>query len=222
MRLRDATLSALVVLGPLAGCEIIDQIQGVATLMEQAGEHLEEDLKAPLTNDEIDMFVRVAPELKKFSEEASVKWKPDPNANDFSQMSTGLGALGDYVAFFESQDTRLTEFYVVTIKIYDAYALIGFDEGQAEARKRLEDERKELEAKKSAATGDDVKKLEIELVRNEKALANLDEIKKAREKKPEGQKPYTLTPEEIDLVRNRRDEIKAALEETGYETPKED
>lgn len=199
------------------GCEIIDQVQGVATLMEQAGKHFEEDIKAELTDEKIDLFLRVTPELKEFSENAKVKWEPNPEANDFAQLSTQLGALGDYVAFFESQDTRLTEYWAVMIKVYDAYAVISFDEGQKEARQRLEDERKELETRKSGASGDEAAKIDKELERNQKALENLDEIAEARNKDVDKQqKPYKLTDAEIDRVRARKDEIKAALESSGH------
>lgn len=208
----------------LPACEVIDQVKGVATLMEEAGEHLEKDLKEPLTDERIDLFLRVTPELREFSDNAKVKWKPDPDANDIKQMATSIGALGDYAAFFESQGTRLTEYWTIFIKIYDAWALISFEEGQAEARERLEKEKAELTAKKAAAIGDEAAKLDKELERNRLALENLDEIERAREKPTDDakNKPYALTEAEIELVRKRKDEIGEAMQAAGYENKKDD
>jgi hypothetical protein len=212
-------LSSMLVFTPaVGGCETIDKVKGMATLMEAAGEHLEEDMKAPLSDDHIDMFLRVTPELGKFSETAKVKWKPDPKANDISQLSTSLGALGDYAAFFETQGTRITQYWVVTLKISDAVALLAFEEGQVEARKRLTDERTQLEQKQAAATGDEAAALATELERNQEALENLDEIDKARAKGggDAKDKPYSLSPEEIALVKARRPAIEEALRAGGY------
>jgi hypothetical protein len=210
-------------LSSLPACEVIDQVKGVATLMEEAGEHLEKDLKEPLTDERIDLFLRVTPALKEFSESAKVKWKPDPDANDIKQMATSIGALGDYAAFFESEGTRLTEYWTIFIKIYDAWALISFEEGQAEARKKLEDEKAELTAKKAAASGEEAEKLEKELERNKIALENLDKMDEARKKDTDDakKKPYQLTDAEIDLVRKRKDEIGEALRASGYEKKKD-
>lgn len=202
----------------LSACEVIDQVKGVATLMGEASEHLEKDLKEPLTDERIDLWVRVTPELTKFSETAKVKWKPDPSANDIAQMATSIGALGDYAAFFESEGTRLTEYWTIFIKIYDAYAMISIEEGQAEARKRLEDEKAELTAKRAAASGAEAEALDKQLERNALALKNLDEVDAARKQGTVDakQKPYALTDAEIDLVRARKDEIKATLEAGGH------
>lgn len=217
-------LSSLLLL-TLPACEVIDQIKGVATLMEEAGEHLEKDLKEPLTDERIDLFLRVTPKFREFSETAKVKWKPDPDANDIAQMATSIGALGDYAAFFESEGTRLTEYWTIFIKIYDAWALISFEEGQAEARERLEKEKAELAAKKSAASGEEADKLDTEIERNRLALENLDKIAEARDKDTgdaKQKKPYELTDAEIDLVRKRKDEIGEAMQAAGYEKKKDD
>jgi hypothetical protein len=214
-----ALFPALVLLAGATACEVLDQVKGVATLMGEAGEHLEQDLKEPLTDERIDLFLRVTPALQKFSETAKVKWKPDPAANDFSQMSTSLGALGDYAAFFESEDTRLTEYWTITLKVYDAVALISFEEGQVEARKRLEQEQAELAAKRAAASGAEAEALDKEIERNKIARENLDKIAQARKQPTEGagQKPYTLSEQEIALVRARKVEIQTALESAGYD-----
>lgn len=217
---RLVCLSTLVL--ALPACELIDQVKGVATLMEEAGEHLEKDLEEPLTDERIDLFLRVTPALEEFSETAKVKWKPDPDANDIAQMAKSIGALGDYAAFFESEGTRLTEYWTIFIKIYDAWAVISFDEGQAEARKTLEAEKLELTAKRATASGADAEALDKQLERNKLALENLDKVAKAREKDTADtkKKPYQLTDAEIDLVRKRKDEIGEALQAAGYENEK--
>jgi hypothetical protein len=194
----------------MAGCEAIASIRGLIAVAGEVEEHLESDLKTELTDGKIDKVLEVLPELKTFSETAKVKWKPDPAAPDFQQLATALGGLADYMAFFESKDTRITEFYVDLIKIYDVQAFVALRKGQEESQKILEKEKEELEAKKAAASPEEVKKLDGELERNSLAQKKLAEATKAMEEAREQRKQqqqYTLSDAEIARVEARSKEI---------------
>lgn len=200
---------------------MINKAKGLYALMNELDEHLEEDLEAPLTDERIDMFVEVAPKLNEFVEESENKWRPDPKTSDIRQMVKGLGAVAEYMAFFETHDTRLTEFYTVMLKIYDARAAIAIEEGSGDIREQLEKDKAEAIAKKATASEEEKKKLDEDIERADKALEKLDEVAKETEKAEaettEEERPYTMTEEEIELVRARKDEIDAAFKDGGYE-----
>jgi hypothetical protein len=204
------------------GCEAIASIRGLVGAAKEIGQHLETDLKSELTDAKITKVIEVTPKLKTFSETAKVKWKPDPNATDFSELANALGGLADYIAFFEGEDTRLTEYYVDVVKIADARGLVTMRRAYAEATAKLATERKELEAKLAAAQGDAKKPIEDELARNQQAQKTLDDARdqqaKAREqhKAQAGSNGYTLSDAEIALVEARIDEIAKAFDEAGY------
>jgi hypothetical protein len=150
----------------------------------------------------------------------------DPNAPDFSKLASALGGLSDYIAFFEGEGTRLTEYYVDVVKIQDARGLITMRKAHEEATKKLADERKEIETKLAAATGDAKKPLEEELARNEQAKKTLDEARAAqltardeRSKQP-SDGGYQLSDDEIARVEARIADIDAAFEKGGYEKAK--
>ena len=140
-------------------------------------------------------MTEVTPELMAFSDKAKVKWKIEPGTNDIRALSTSMGALADYMAFFESHGTRLTEYYVDVLKIQDAIVHIEWEAGQKDALDRLHKERKELEAKKAAGGGANI---DQELDRNQKALDTLEKTKpQTASTAKDGQKPpYTLSDEE--------------------------
>lgn len=207
--------------GVLLGCEMIKKGKGLYALMTEIDEHLDEDLAAPLTDERIDMFIEVAPKLDAFVEESENKWRPDPKKSDIRQMVQGLGAVAEYMAFFETHDTRLTEFYVVMLKVYDARASIAIEEGSGDVREQLEKDKAEAIAKKATASEEEKKELDEAIERADKALEKLDEVKAESERAdaqtPEAERPYTMTEEEIELVRARKDEIDKAFKDGGYE-----
>ena len=205
------------------GCEAIASIRGLVGAAKEIGEHLENDLKAELTDDKITKVIEVTPKLKEFSETAKVKWTPDPNAADFSKLASALGGLADYMAFFEGEGTRITEFYVDLVKITDARGLVTMRKAHEEATTKLATERKELEAKLAAAVGDAKKPIEDELKRNEQAKKTLDDARdqqmKAREQQ-QAQAPknggYKLSDAEVARVEARMTEIGEVFEKAGY------
>jgi hypothetical protein len=224
-----ACLNAVVLVSALlvpTGCEAIASLRGLVGAAKEIGEHLEKDLKAELTDDKITKVIDVTPKLKEFSKTAKVKWEVDPNAPDFSKLASALGGLSDYIAFFEGEGTRLTEYYVDVVKIQDARGLITMRKAHEEATKKLADERKEIETKLAAATGDAKKPLEEELARNEQAKKTLDEARAAqltardeRSKQP-SDGGYQLSDDEIARVEARIADIDAAFEKGGYEKAK--
>lgn len=209
-----------------SGCEMIASLKGLASAVEELDKHLEKDLKAKLTNDKISLLLRVIPKLKTFSETAKVKWEPNPNANDISQLANALGGLSDYMAFFESNNTRITEFYVLLIKVSDARAQIQWKKAHAESLAKLDKEREELEAK--LAEAENKAEVEEQLKRNRLAKEKLEEAaKKHKEaieqhRKQQGKQKggYTLSKDEIGLVEARIDEINKVFEDAGYDKNK--
>lgn len=199
-----------------AGCEAIASVRGLLAVGGEVQEHLENDLKAELTDAKIDKVLAVTPELRRFSETAKVKWKPDPESADIQQLATVLAGLADYMAFFESQDTRITEYYVDIIKIYDARSLVALRKAQAEAREKLEAETKTLEEKKAAASPEEVKALEADLARAKLALEKIDQMIEARDKARESKKQYALSDAEIARVESRMEEIDRVFKDAGY------
>jgi hypothetical protein len=196
------------------GCDFVDSMKGMAEGAKELGKHLPNDLKAELTDDKIDKVVEVTPELMEFSEKAKVKWKVDPSTNDIRELATAVGALSDYIAFFESRDTRVTTYYVDVIKIHDAIVQIEWDAGHQDAIERLDKERKELEAKK---TGGDASTIDKELKRNRLAREKLDKMKpETPSRRSEPKPPYTLSDEEVQRVRDKKDEVYAAFRKAGY------
>ncbi len=224
-------LSTLLICGGIAsttGCEMIASLKGLASAVEELDKHLEKDLKAPLTDEKITLLLTVIPKLKTFSETAKVKWEPNPNANDFSQLANALGGLSDYMAFFESNGTRITEFYVLLIKVGDARAQIMWKKAHAESIEKLEKEREELEGKLAAAEDDKKADVEKELERNKLAREKLDEaaqqqqkaIEQHRKQQAKNKGGYTLSDEEIALVAARIDEVNNVFEDAGYDKGK--
>ncbi len=161
-------------------------------------------------------MLEVTPDLKAFSETAKVKWKPDPEAADVQQLANALGGLADYISFFESKDTRITEYYVDLVKIHDARAVIMLRKAQAEAKEKLEKEKAELETKRASASPEEIKKLEEELKRNELALQKIEEMVKLREDTRKKQGQYALSDEEIARVEARLEEIDRVFVDAGY------
>lgn len=204
------------------GCEAIAAFRGFVGAATEIGKHLEDDLKSELTEAKIDKVVEVAPKLKAFSETAKVKWQPDPHAPDFSQLATALGGLADYIAFFEGEGTRITEFYVDLVKINDARGLVTLRKAYGEAKTKLEAEQKELEAKAATESGDAKKLTEEAIARNAKAREELDKAddaaKKARaEQQAHADKGgYTLSDAEVARVEARLPEIDAAFAAAGW------
>ncbi len=215
-------LVLLVALAVPTGCEAIASIRGLVGAAKEIGEHLETDLKSELTDDKITKVIEVTPKLKEFSETAKVKWTPDPNAADFSKLANALGGLADYIAFFEGEGTRLTEFYVDLVKITDARGLVTMRKAHEEATAKLATERTSLEAKLAAATGDAKKPIEDELKRNEQAKRALDDARAQQQKSREqaqaqaGTNGYKLSDTEVARVEARLDEIAAVLDKAGY------
>ncbi len=193
----------------ICGCDTVSEVVGAVGVAKEAAEHLETDIKAPLTDARIDKVVEVTPALKEFSKEAKVKWEPDPNANDFSNLAKTVTGLNEYVSFFESHDTRLTQFYVDFVKINDARSKIMFQRGQAESKAKLEAEKKELKQKLADADDKQKKKLERKLKRVELTLEKLSsKSKEAEEMRNANAKAgYVLSDEEMKLVENRIDEL---------------
>jgi DNA repair exonuclease SbcCD ATPase subunit len=179
-------------------------------------EHLENDLKAELTEAKIDKVIAVTPELQRFSEKAKVKWKPDPEATDLSQMANAIGGLNDYMAFFESQGTRLTEYWVDLMKIYDARAVIMLRKAQAEAREKLEAEKKALREKKESASPEEAEQIEKDLERAKLALERVDEAVTARDDARKRRSQYALSEEEIARVEARIEQINGVFSSAGY------
>jgi hypothetical protein len=204
-----------------AGCEIIAAVRGFAAAAGELSEHLESDLKAELTDAKITKVVEVAPKLKAFADTAKHKWTPDPQAADFSKLVGAFGSLGEYMAFFEENGTRLTEFYVDLIKIGDARTVVTLRKAQVEARKKLADEKVELDKALAAATDADRKAIEEKIRINENAMKQLDDVAKqqeeARAKRGEGGHSYSLSDAEIARVEARIDEIDKAFDAAGYE-----
>jgi len=223
-----STLLICTTVGATSGCEMIASVKGLASAVGEIDKHLEKDLKAPLTNDKISLLLRVAPKLKKFSETAKVKWEPNPNSNDMSQLANAMGGLSDYMAFFEANDTRITEFYVLLIKVSDARAQVLWKKGHAESMAKLDKEREELEAKKAAAEADKKAEVDEELKRNKLAREKLDEvakkhseaIEKHRKQQANNKGGYTLNEAEIGLVEARIDEVGEAFVKAGFDKNK--
>lgn len=211
----------VLILGMGGGCEIIAAVRGFAAAAGELSEHLESDLKAELTDAKITKIVEVAPKLKAFAETAKHKWEPDPQAADFSKLVSAFGSLSEYMAFFEENGTRLTEFYVDLVKIGDARTVVTLRKARAEAETKLKTERTELEAKATVATGEEKTQLEEKLRINKTAIEELDKVAKqqeeARAKRAEGTHSYTLTDAEIARVEARMPEIDKAFDAAGYE-----
>ncbi|MEM6995605.1 MAG: hypothetical protein AAF721_34155 [Myxococcota bacterium] len=199
------------------GCEAISSMVGMAKVAKELGKHLKDDLGAELTDAKIDKALVVTPALREFSDGAEHKWDLDPDAPDFSKFASAMGAMSDYIAFFESHDTRLTEYYVDMVKIADARALIGLRKAHAEAVEKHDKEREELEAKLAAAAEPDKAAVQTELERNAKAKETLEkafkEGQEAREKvRKQGGNSYKLTDEEVARVEARAEEIDKVLD----------
>jgi hypothetical protein len=198
------------------GCEAIESLRGLMAFSGEVREHLESDMKSELTDAKIDKVITVVPELRAFSETAKVKWAPDPEAADVQQIASAIGGLTEYMAFFESHGTRLTEFYVDVIKIYDARGLILLRKSQAEAREKLEAQKKELEEKKADASPEEAEKLATALERTELAVKKIDEGVEAREKARNQRKNYRLSDEEVARVEARIEDIDRVFKNAGY------
>jgi hypothetical protein len=201
---------------PTVGCEAIAAFRGMIAMSGEVREHLENDLKAELTEAKIDKVIEVTPELQRFSEKAKVKWKPDPEATDLSQMANAIGGLSDYMAFFESQGTRLTEYWVDLMKIYDARAVIMLRKAQAEAREKLEAEKKALREKKESASPEEAEKIEKELERAKLALERVDQAVATRDDARKRRSQYALSEEEIARVEARIEQINGVFSSAGY------
>jgi hypothetical protein len=207
------------------GCEIIDMIRGFAAAADEIGNHLESDLKSELTDAKISKVIEVTPLLTEFSKTAKTKWQPDPHAPDFSQLASAMGGLAEYIAFFESHGTRLTEYYVDVAKIADGRSLLTLRKAHEEATTKLKQERTELEGKIAAASGDEKKQLEDQLGVNAKASETLqqqfDQTMEARKAaKSGGNGGFTLSDEEVARVQARLPEITKAFDGAGYRESK--
>lgn len=208
------------------GCEAINAFRGMVGAATEIGKHLEDDLKAELTDAKIAKVVEVVPKLKKFSETAKVKWEVDPHAPDFSKLASALGGLSDYIAFFEGEGTRITEFYVDLIKIQDARALVTMNKAYEEANEKLRAEKATLEGKLASASGDEKKQIEDALAQNERARTELDKGHEAAHKAREEQQAhadkggYTLSDTEVARVEAHLPEIDAAFKDAGWDKPK--
>lgn len=198
-----------------SGCDAISDVVGAVGAAKDVAAHIEEDVKAPLTDARIDKVVEVTPALREFAEEAKVKWEPDPNANDFSQLAKNVAGLNEYISFFESHDTRLSQYYVDFVKINDARAKIMFKRGQAEAKAKLEKERKELKKKVADAADEEKKKLKRKLKRVELTLEKLSKTSEEAEaiKQANKEAGYVLSEEEVKLVEARLDELNALFDQ---------
>ncbi len=224
---RAPSLAFVVVLAAtpaLSGCEYINKARGLVSAMSEIEKHLEKDLAAPLTDEKITLLLEVTPKLTEFTAKAKHKWKPDPAANDLSHLMNALGGLSDYMAFFESEGTRITEYYVLMLKVNDARGQILWSRAYNEAHGKLEKERAELEAKRAAATEDaEQRALDKELERNRLAMEKLDTAKKEQEAAfaerhaaKENKNTYQLSDEEIALVEARFDEVNTVFKDAGY------
>jgi len=216
---RVTSLALVLVAAP--GCEIIDMIRGFAAAADEIGNHLESDLKSELTDAKISKVVEVTPLLTEFSKTAKTKWQPDPHAPDFSQLATAMGGLAEYIAFFESHGTRLTEYYVDVAKIADARSLLTLRKAHDEAAAKLKQERSELEGKIAAASGDEKKQLEDQLGVNTKASETLEQqftqsMDARKAAKSGGSGGYTLSDAEIARVEARLPDITKAFAGAGY------
>lgn len=216
-----APIAVVLALSTTAGCEIIAAVRGFAAAAGELSEHLENDLKSELTEAKITKVIEVAPKLKAFAETAKHKWQPDPNSADFTKLVEAFGSLAEYMAFFEENGTRLTEFYVDLIKITDARALVTMRKAHAEATAKLQAERAQLEAKAVTATGDEKKTIDEQLGVNKTALENLEKANQqqieARAKRNQGgSHSYSLDDTEIARVEARLPEIDKAFDAAGY------
>lgn len=210
----------------LPGCEAINAFRGMVGAATEIGKHLEDDLKAELTDAKIAKVVEVVPKLKKFSETAKVKWEVDPQAPDFSKLASALGGLSDYIAFFEGEGTRITEFYVDLIKIQDARALVTMNKAYEEATEKLRAEKENLEGKLASASGDEKKQIEDALAQNKRAREELDKGHEAAHKARTEQQAhadkggYTLSDTEVARVEAHLPEIDAAFKDAGWDKSK--
>ncbi|HWB80382.1 MAG TPA: hypothetical protein VG755_35705 [Nannocystaceae bacterium] len=207
-------------------CEAINAFRGMVGVATEIGKHLEDDLKSELTDAKIAKVVEVTPKLKKFSETAKVKWEVDPHAPDFSKLASAMGGLADYIAFFEGEGTRITEFYVDLIKIQDARGLVTMKKAYAEATEKLDKEKAELEAKLAAASGDAKQPIEDALAQNKRAREELDKAHEAQHKAREEQQAhadkggYKLSDAEVARVEAHLPEIEAAFKDAGWDKSK--
>ncbi|MCA9719779.1 MAG: hypothetical protein H6713_20225 [Myxococcales bacterium] len=218
-------LTATLAAGPLlAGCEYINGARGLISAMTEIETHLEKDLAAPLTEEKLTLFLEVTPKLTAFTATAKHKWIPDPAANDLGKLASALGGLTDYMAFFESEGTRITEYYVLMIKVNDARGQILWRRAYEEAHATLERERADLEsANASAGTPEEERALEKSLERNQLAMQKLETTKQEQEASfaersaAAGNKnTYQLSAEEIALVEARLDEVNQVFKDAGY------
>ncbi len=201
------------------GCDTISEITGMVSMAQGLSKHLEEDIKAPLTDERISKVLEVLPKLTEFSKEAKVKWKPDPEDHDMAQLGTMIAGMSEYAAFFESHDTRLSQFYVDFSKIADCRARARLREGIEESRKKLKKEAAELEEKIEEAPEEEKPELERRLKQAQIAIEKLDsgkdEVEKVRNEQAKNT-GYKITPEERALVEARHQEIEAVLEASGF------
>jgi hypothetical protein len=224
MRVKVGVLAAVLCVS--SGCEAINAFRGMIGAAKEIGQHLEDDLKAELTDAKISKVVEVTPKLKKFSETAKVKWEVDPHAPDFSKLASAFGGLSDYIAFFEGEGTRITEYYVDLIKIQDARALVTMKKAYEEAKTKLDAEQKDLEGKLAAATGDAKKPIEEALAQNKRAREELDKAHDEQQKARTDQQAhpdkggYTLSDAEVARVEARLPEIEACFKDAGWDKPK--
>jgi len=214
--MRKPLIAAAAAVLAAAGCDFISKAQGVAQAMEEVSKHLEADLKEPLTDAKIDQVLKITPELMAYSEEAEVKWQVDPDSGDVQQLTNMMGAVSEYMAFFEARDTRITEYWVDMMKIADARSQLAWEEARVEARAKIEEEKETIEAKRAAGELTD-EQADTRLRQQEIALERLEEIELQREQARTNQQGgYTLSEEELALVEARRDEIEAVFREAGY------
>lgn len=208
--------------GALLGCEALSKITGALTAAKDVAQHLDEDIKADLTDERLDKVLAVIPSLAKFSEEADVKWKPDPEAHDFTQLTNGIAGMNDYIAFFESHDTRLTQFYVDLMKTHDARAQILMAEGMDRARQKLGKHRKEIEAKLAGASAKERTELERQLDQVQRTQKRMEESERQAEEhrhrvqEANQQTGYEVSNEEVELVRRRLTEVNDVFYEYDY------
>src|SRR5690606_13797015 len=105
------------------------------------------------------------------------------------------------------------------LKIHDAKARIEFDEGRAQAKQKLEDERKSLERRLDEAKDGQAKEsIQRKLKQNALTSQKLAETEGAAEQFRKNAKnaAYQLSPEEIALVQTRLPEINRTLEGADF------
>ena len=195
----------------LFGCETISQTKNMAEFAKESTEHLQEDLQKPITQEQIDMFVRVTPELIAYQKEKNKNFEIPKDASDLTKLATSIAGLADFVSFFEVRETRITEYYVMAVKIYDAFALITAKKAQSTSTVDMQKKLDEMKALPTEGLSEsELAKRKTDIRQGELALEKMKKMKLERNAKKNDQ--YSISDAEIEQVRKNYDKIEKVLE----------